>query len=205
MNISKVTAVLFLLASGVAQGETSLPPPAWPVPDIRPSKAKTQPVTGVAIGSFQVTFEKTTFKDVIGTLGDAPISHQGEAGEFLMWVCYTVPSLHSRVWLTSSELGGEEYIDGMVAKRIQDAESQSPQCPVALSHPTALSIDNGLWLGSTVKRIEGILGPPNRASASVIYYPYEGKVGDFDITSVLVLRISKGRVIELHATHSATN
>lgn len=191
--------------AGTTQAGHPLPPPAWPVPDIRPSGTRFQPATGITLGSLHVAFEKTTFDDVRHGLGLAPIGRQGEAGEFLMWVCYTLPTAHARIWLTSSELGEERFIDGMVAKQLQDGEAESALCPVPINGADVVSIDNGIWLGDPVEKIKGILGTPNEAPASVIYYLYEGKDGEFDITSLLALRIHEGRVTELHAEHSATN
>lgn len=205
MKLSQTAIAFILLVAGAAQGESSLPPPAWPVPDIKSSGTRIQPVTGITLGSFHVTFEKTTFNDILGALGKAPIGQQGDAGEFLMWVCYTVPVAHVRIWLTSSELGGQEYIDGIVAKQLERAETENSLCPIPANKAAVASIDNGIWLGESVERIKSILGAPNRASASVIYYLYEGKDGEFDISSILALRIHKNKVTELYANHSTTN
>jgi hypothetical protein len=163
MKLSQVAIAFTLLVTGAAQGESSLPPPTWPVPDIKPSGMQTQPVTGITLGSFHVTFEKATFNDILGALGKAPIGQQGDAGEFLMWACYTVPAAHARIWLTSSELGGKKYIDGMVAKQLTRTEKENPQCPTLANKATVASIDNGVWLGETVQKIKEILGSPNRA------------------------------------------
>jgi hypothetical protein len=204
MKLSRA-AVFALLVAGAAHGENSFPPPAWPVPDIKPSGTKIQPATGITLGSFHVTFEKTTFNDILSALGTAPIGQQGDAGGFLMWVCYTVPAAHARIWLTSSELGGLEYIDGMVAERFQGTDADNPLCPSPISQTAPISIDNGIWLGEPIEKIKGILGAPNKAPASVVYYLYEGRDGEFDISSVLALKVRKGRITEIHANHSATN
>jgi hypothetical protein len=205
MKLSLAVAAIALLVAGAARGESALPPPTWPVPDIKPTGTHIQPVTGVTLDSFHITLEKTTFNDVLGALGRAPIQHQGDAGEFLMWVCYTLPDIHARIWFTSSELGGQKYIDGMVAKQLRPTEAKTSLCPVAIRQITVVSIDNGIWLGKDIKKIKRILGTANKATASVIYYTYEGKDGEFDVDSVLALKIHKDRVTELHANHTTTN
>jgi hypothetical protein len=205
MKLSLAVTTIALLVAGMAHGENSLPPPTWPVPHIKPTGTRIQPVTGVTLDSFHVTFEKTTFNDVLGVLGTTPIRHQGDAGEFLMWVCYTLPDVHARVWLTSGELGGQRYIDGMVAKQLKSTEAETSLCPAAIRQITFVSIDNGIWLGQAAEKIKSILGIANKAPASVIYYTYEGKDGEFDVDSVLALKINKNRVTELHANHTSTN
>lgn len=205
MKLPLAVATIALLVAGAVHGESFLSPPTWPVPDIKPTGTPIQPVTGVALDSFHVTFEKTTFNDVLGALGRAPIRHQGDAGEFLMWVCYTLPGAHARIWLTSSELGGEKYIDGMVAKRLKSAGAASSVCPVANRQITVVSIDNGIWLGKDVEKIKTMLGRANRAPASVIYYTYEGKDGGLDVDSILALKVHKNKVTALYASHTTTN
>ncbi|NGY06618.1 hypothetical protein G7Y85_17725 [Solimonas terrae] len=205
VKLSQLVAALAFVTVGVAQAGNPIPPPSWPVPDIRPSGTKMQPVTGVTVGAFRVTFERTTFKDILSALGPAPIGQRGDAGEFQMWMCYTLPAAHERIWLTSSELGGQEYIDGMVAKQLKSAEPYTSQCPVPSGEAANVSIDNGIRLGESVDKIKSILGAPNHAPSSVIYYLYEGKDGEFDISSVLALKLNEGRVTELHANHTTTN
>ena len=205
MKLSQAISTFSLLIAGMANGEDYFPPPTWPVPNIKSSGTQVQPVTGVTLGAFHVTFEKTTFKDILGALGTAPIGQQGDAGEFLMWVCYTVSAANTRIWLTSSELGGQKYIDGMIAKKVQLSETGNHSCPALSNQVAVVSIDNGISIGESVEKIKAILGTPNKAPASVVYYLYEGKNGQFDITSVLALKVYKKRVIELHANHSTTN
>lgn len=205
MKVFQTVTLFILLASGVVQAHGALPPPEWPVPDIKPSGTKTQPVTGVTLGSFHVILETTTFKDILDALGSAPVGQQGDASEFLMWVCYTVPAVHARIWLTSSELGGRKYIDGMVARQIGLGEAENPMCPVPVGQTTIAFIDNGLWLGESVETVKSILGTPNTAPASGIYYLYEGKDGEFDIDSLLAMKVHENRVSELYASHTTTN
>jgi len=205
MKLTLAVTTLVLLFAGVAYGGDSLPPPTWPASDIKPIGTDIQPATGVTLDSFHVTFEKTTFHDVLGALGAAPVQHQGDAGEFLMWVCYTLPDVHARVWLTSSELGGHKYIDGMVAKQLESTDTKTSLCPVATRQIAVVSLDHGIWLGSSVEKIKNILGIANGAPASVISYTYQGKDGEFDVDSFLALKMRKNQVTELYASHTTTN
>ena len=205
MKLVRVIAVLTGLLSGLAYGASSVPPPPWPVPDIKTSSTTVQPITGVTLGSFKVVFERTTFKEVIAALGAAPIRRQGDGGEFQMWVCYTLAASNTRVWLTSSELGGEEYIDGMAATRISPDAKGSVECPELSAEHASASIDRGIWLGTTLKNVKANLGHPNKSPRSIIYYAYDGTEGGFDVNSTLALRMHNNMVTELHAVHSATN
>ena len=205
MRVVRVIAVLSGMLSGFAYGAGPQPPPPWPVPDIKTSPITFQPITGITLGSFNVVFERTTFKDVIAALGEAPIQQRGDGGEFQMWVCYTLAASQTRIWLTSSELGGEEYIDGMVATRIPVTAKSNADCPSLGGEYASASIDRGIWLGATLKTVKATLGRPNKSPRSIIYYAYDGTEGGFDVNSTLALRMHNNIVTELHAVHSATN
>ena len=201
----KAALLALTLVFGVAHAAEPIPPPAWPVPDIKPSPLPHQPVTGITIGRFAIKLEQTTFKDVTSHLGSAPIGQRGDAGEFQMWVCYSLPEAHARVWLTSSELGGREYIDGFVARREPRNVVAEAECPAIIGVSSIVVADRGIGLGSSENSIIATLGKPSVAPNSVIYYAYLGKDGEYDVSSVLALKINKGEVIEIHATHSTTN
>ena len=114
--------------------------------------------------------------------------------------------MHARLWLTSSELGGEQYIDGFDVKREPGNVVAEPTCPAIAGAPSAIAtIDHGISLGSTESFLEAALGKPNEAPDSVVYYAYLGKEAGYDVSSVLVLRIKDGAVTEIHAAHSTTD
>jgi len=191
------------LVFGIANASSPIPPPNWPVPDIKLSPLADQPVTSIVIGSFGIKPGQTTFNDVASRLGVAPIGQRGDAGEFQMWVCYTLSAVHARLWLTSSELGGREYIDGFVVKNEPQAAVEAG-CPTIAGAASVVATDQGIGLGSAESSITAALGKPNETPDSVIYYAYLGKDGEYDVSSVLALKIQNGAVVELYATHSTT-
>jgi hypothetical protein len=142
---------------------------------------------------------------VIEALGPAPIGQHGDAGEAETWVCYTLAKPYARLWLTSSELGGGIYVDGLVAKQISPEAVVPLECPQLDANYASISVDNDIWLGEPVEEVATRLGPPNKAPGSLLYYAYQGKDGDFDVTSELVLRVHAGHITELHAAHTETN
>lgn len=201
----KAALLSLSLLFGVAHAAGPLPPPAWPVPDIKLSQLSDQPVTGISIGTYDIKLDQTTFKDVTSNLGDAPIGQRGDAGEFQMWVCYTLPEASTRVWLTSSELGGREYIDGFVARQEPRDVAAEAECPAIVGVHSIVTTDSGIGIGSSESSIIATLGKPGKAPDSFKYYAFLGKDGEFDVSSVLALKIYKGAAIEIHATHSKTN
>lgn len=202
----KASFLALSLAFGVARAASPVAPPPWPVPDIKPGPVAAQPVTGITVGAFGIKLDQTTFKDAASHLGIAPVTQRGDAGEFQMWVCYTLSAMHARLWLTSSELGGGQYIDGFVVRRESGNVVAEPMCPAVAGTPSATAtIDHGISLGSTERLVEAALGKPNEAPDSVVYYAYLGKEAGYDVSSVLVLRIKDGVVTEIHATHSTTD
>ena len=205
MKLSLAVAMIALAFVGAVHGQNSQSPPTWPASDIKPNGTHIQPVTGLTLDAFHVTFEETTFNDVLRALGTAPIRHQGDAGEFLMWVCYTLPGVHARVWLTSSELGGQKYINGMVAKPLESTDTETSLCPATTPPIAAASIDRGVWLGDAVEKVKRILGSADKTAASVVGYSYKGRAREFDVDSFLTLTIQKNKVTELYASHTTTN
>lgn len=204
MKLFLFLATISLLAPGRARGENSLAPPVWPEPDVKSTEARIQPVAGLNLDAFRLTLEENTFDDVLAALGGAPIRHSGDAGDALTWVCYTLPSAYARIWFTSSELGGGKYIDGLVVTQLGSQEGSSSSCPVPSRRIAAISMDHGIWLGDSVKKMEAALGPASK-SASVIRYEYVGKDGEFDVDSVLEIKSHKGKITELYVSHTTTD
>jgi len=202
----KASVLALSLVFGVAHAASPVLPPPWPVPNIKAGPIAAQPVTGITIGAFDIKLEQTTFKDAASHLGIASVGQRGDASGFQMWVCYTLSAMHARLWLTSSELGGGEYINGFVVRREPGDVVAEPMCPaIAGVPPTTVTIDHGISLGSTENFVEATLGKPNEAPDYVVYYAYLGKDARYDVSSVLTLRIKNGVVTEIHAAHLTTD
>lgn len=133
------TALLF---STVAS--PSVPPP--PAPDIYEPRSdvaggtlKVAP-SGFSLGHSHVRFEQTTLGDIVSLVGAGAIAHQGDAGESLYWICYTIPEAQQsgRVWiLADGEMGGpEHHITGLSAALLPQA-TPTADCPALRSPFTA--------------------------------------------------------------------
>ena len=208
MKFAPIVPVLALSVVGVAHAQSVLAPPTEiNVPDgFEPGLTQNQPVRGVTIGDFQVTFEKTTLKQARAALGAIPIGHRGDAGGSLYWICYTIPAIQSRVWLLSNEIGGGEDITGMIAKPVSPTEVENLKCPTPTNHATTVFIDKKIWLGDSIGKIESVLGKSVKFSESIRYYWYSGEAKNgFTVESSLFMRLDGDKVTELQATHISTN
>lgn len=209
MKFSSIVAVFALSVTGIAHAQNAIAPPAEiNLPEsVEPIQSQKPPVRGVTIDDFHVAFEETTLKQARAALGMAPVGQRGDAGDSLSWICYTLPALHARIWLESDEMGGGETIMEMTAKPIPPTETGNQGCPVPTTRGTGAFIDNGIWLGDSLDKIENLLGTSGKASESLRYYWHdspEDKDG-FVMESILLLRIEGGKVTEIQANQVTSN
>jgi hypothetical protein len=190
------------LLLGAAAASTA-PPPQSPIDNVETTESRVEPATGVSLGSFKVTFESTTFTD-LARLGDAPIAQMGDAGEFVMWVCFTLSRDRQRLWFTSSELGGRKYVTGAIAQVLPADASASPDCPELPTQFRPVRLDSGAWLGTTLENLQQQFGPPWK-TGSTAQFAYLGKDREYDVMSTLVVELEDQRVVALYANHSTTN
>jgi hypothetical protein len=61
------------------------------------------------MGRVELVFEKTTLDEMLRQVGSGVMHRQGNAGEAIGWLCYTVHPLKERLWIiASAEMGGPE-------------------------------------------------------------------------------------------------
>ena len=168
---------------------------------------KRKPSGGLMMGTFHVRLEKTTLDDVRNTVGFGDISHRGDAGDSIYWVCYTnvAQGRVERVWITShGEMGGRDHrVTDISAEHLLNA-NPTPDCPPLPQRLTPLILDSQLWLGASEHDARARLGPPSFYKAPWLSFDYAGKLkgnceGAFDLMNDLLLRIKNGRVNYLHA------
>jgi hypothetical protein len=169
---------VFLFATIVAATSDAMSPPVIPFDDIDWAAPLTRkPTTGLIMGRLHVMFEKTRLSDVLQEAGGA-IAEQGDAGEHVLWLCYTITnkSQTQRLWITSSgEMGGRDHtVSGILAQVVSDGPtSDCPTLPTAL-RPVSLS--NHLWLGITQTRLVSIFGASPGIRGAWRGYLYQGKL-----------------------------
>ena len=123
-----------------------------------------------------------------------------------MWVCYTLPEARQRLWLTSSEIGGRQYINGATAEVVTDLSVRvTPDCPALPPRYRPVRFDSDLWLGDRSARLAKRLGQPTDIYGPVRLYAYEKPQSRFDVSSILAVRLNGGRIVALYASHLTTN
>lgn len=201
-----VTAYLALV-TGMAGAAT--PPPTSPFEAYAwKAVSKSKPSPGLTMGSFHIQFEKTTLAMVQKAVGVGALSHQGDAGESIYWLCYTIPKPNNveRVWIIShGEMGGHEHaITNVISQEISQTKN-TKDCP---SLPTALqplSFGTGLWLGMLKNEALNILGRPSHQSGAWWIFDYQSTVpgkcepDGFLVTNWLFFENKAGRLVHINA------
>jgi len=196
-----VVVIVVVMRSAVA----AVPPPMISTLDtLNGTRAPVQPATSLSLGSTNVAFETSTFAD-ISIIGSAPIGQHGDAAGFEMWVCYTLSNEKQRLWLTSGELGGHEYIDGAVAQLLPSGTPATTDCPELPSRYRPVHLDFGVWIGTLIQELTRHFGQPTQCRDGSLYFAYSGKDGEYDVTDTLIVRLVNNRVVALRANHITTN
>jgi hypothetical protein len=199
----RIGALAAIVATAAAAAD--VPPPTIPsVESLRETRVNVQPATTISLGAVNIALESSTFGDA-SELGAAPLGHSGDAGEFAMWVCFTLSHEKQRLWLTSSELGGRTYIDGLVAEIIPSGTPPTDSCPELPKRFRPIHLDFGVWLGTSIEALKRHFGRPTLNRDHSIEFAYVGKRGEYDVTSTLIVRLANNRIATLHASHTTTN
>lgn len=184
----------------------AMPSPKYPLGDSIswPQRSQNKTVTHLMMGSFKVELEETTLGQVIGAAGNGEIAHQGDAGESIYWLCYTVPN--ERIWIIADgEMGGTEHRVGQIVAQEMRGTQSTKDCPSLSSNLLPLHLDKSIWLGTTKEAATHNLGTPSHTEGSWQSYNYSGKVPGacspegFDLLNWMLLKIEGGKVVELRA------
>jgi len=184
----------------------AVPPPPTPsvFDDTNPSKDFN---IGVKLGRFPIKFETTTLTEVQKVAAAERIDRQGDAGEAILWLCYSVRQgpIGEAIWLISSaEMGGSAHSITDVVLEKMDENDPSAKCPQLPPNFSAITIGSGVRLGSSLKEILKTLGKPTRISSDWYVYTYQGKVpdtcqpGGLDRIKWLIARFADGLLVEIH-------
>ena len=191
----------------------SVPPPNWPDSISSHPSLNVRPATRLRLGAFVARFEKTTLAQIRDAMRVGTIEHQGDAGESMYWLCYTVARAQppQRLWITShGEMGGREHtVGGFMIEEISRAQA-SPGCPSMPSSGYPLSLDRGIWIGTNHSALLRKLPTPSGLRGDWLEFLYEGRVRgrdpfgsgtdvDFAEISALSARVVSGRVAALQA------
>ena len=205
MNACVAFLGIALLAAVANKDSAAVPPPLWTESFEWAANVDADPVHPFRIGPLEVVLETTTLQEVQSRVGYGTVAHSGDASEALDWLCYSLTrdEAKSTLWLSSSEMGGGKVIDGMTV--VESPTTQPGEsCPGLPAEYASAHLENGLWLGSTKRQVLDILGIPLKRGDSWNYV-FEGKSGDFDVSSDLSFRFDRGRVVGIRLSRTSSN
>jgi hypothetical protein len=175
------------------------------------------PLDSLRVGSTELTFNYSmSFPQVAARLGTAHLYQSGDAGEFMVWVCYrtTVEGDSAILAVISSELGGGERVTSFSLFRPGRDWRIERQC-ASLSLPaSAIVTDRGIRLGMTRAQVEERLGPPTESTAAMSSYllirERRGRFGksenvEYSELSSLALFYVNGVVVKIRGDRTDTN
>ena len=206
MNFCAAILAAMLLALGAKEAAVGARPPMWTESQVWTANVKSDPVQPIHFGKLLLVLEKTTLADVRSALGSGAIFQNGDAGESLSWLCYTFASgmLDQTVWLSSSEMGGGEVIDGVTAMQLNSKSPALRNCARLPRNYGSIHLANGLWLGATEAQVLSALGKPQKHGDSWSYV-FEGKDGEYAISSNLAFKLRGGKVIGIVSSRLTSN
>jgi hypothetical protein len=195
----------------------SMPPPAGSEVINASPTLRHKPATKVSLGQFLIELEDTTLAQVLAAVATGRIDHQGDAGESVYWLCYSVPRtpLPERLWITAHAMGGPEHrIGGVVVQQVNGAPGVGRDCPDLPPAFQRISVDRGIRVGTALSELRRTLGPPSGHRDDWFVFLYSGKVAgrlrapgdtvertvEFDESSVLEARIVSRKVVALRAS-----
>lgn len=222
MRVGGSTLITILLMSaGVAPSAYSdgaISPPRFPF-EVAPSPTlKSSPVSSVALGPVTIYFDKTTLGKALGKIKVGNISHEGDAGESVYWLCYSLtgPEGPERMWLLShGEMGGPAHVISGVVAQVSSA-APAADCPELPPSLRPVRLDDKTWLGTPISAVLKKHGKPSLQREPWTHYESRRELpGDprakafraetfYELGSFSV-RSQSGKVVELWATKSASD
>jgi hypothetical protein len=199
---------LLLIGAVVTFAASAAEPPPHPPSQALdwPSSLDREPSKGIALGAFRVQFETTTLRDVQRAAFVGAIAQSGDAGEHMLWLCYTIkgPEVAERLWIISDgEMGGDTHAVTAIAARRLSRAAPTQGCPELPTAMQPVSLDANVWLGISDAQLEKELGP-SHSVGPWRSYRYQTKVpgqceGGYDMTNWLATKLRDGYITSLYA------
>jgi hypothetical protein len=169
-----------------------------------PAMISRDPTSSLRIGTLDIVLEKTTMASVLDTLGVGRIDHRGDAGESTYWICYTASAQGQRIWLTSDELHGGRYVDGVTAIALSGPTAPTDACPELPASAAPIRPAQGPWLGASPAETFARFGEASQ-DGDRWSYGYLGKEGGYDVYATLVMRFTGERATYVLMGRETTN
>ena len=202
MTIPAMIVVLVALGATV----NTLPPPApFNAVSWKPT-AKARPTTGMKMGSFEVKWEETTLASVVGAAGLGVIQHQGDAGESMYWLCYTIGAKNAqRLWVIAhGEMGGPEHAVTNITAEASRGAKATKACPALPAKLQPVALTQGLWLGASEMNVVKLFGAPSHSQGPWRSLNHASKVpgpcdGGLDVTNWLLYKVHERHLTAIMA------
>jgi hypothetical protein len=174
-NLFTISFAILIMISTVSSADTF--PPELPLSSHSVKTTLKEKVTGgMLMGTFRVQFEKTTLDDIRKITSAGEISHQGDAGDSVYWLCYTNQNAKQieRIWIISDgEMGGLNHAVTHISAEVLLNGQATTDCPYLPKNLLPLSLDNNLWLNSSTRDVLKTGAPSFQKEAWRSFY-YEG-------------------------------
>lgn len=180
-RIQQLILAILALISMSSAALADFPPPTIPQ-DLFATKPPTSQnllSAGIHFGPFDIIFEKTTLADIVDAVGGGEISHQGDAGESIYYLCYTLTDAHvrGRIWIIASgEMGGPEHRADLIDARVDNSASPIADCPALSIKFGKVSFDRKISLGMQDTLAVKNLGPTFTKQKNWVHYEYQGTI-----------------------------
>jgi hypothetical protein len=210
VKMDRCSVVLSVIAIvGVVFGtvvSAATPPPVHPDDEDWEAPVSHKPSTGLLLGKYKVRYEETRLRDVMLRAGGY-IQQQGDAGDNIYWLCYTIadgkPS--QRLWIIASgEMGGPENDITEVMGQVT-AEQPTVDCPSLPKELQPVRLSSGLWLGApeTSPVVRQRKKPGNNGQWRGYYYlgkaPGDCKPDGYDVGNSLAWSATDGVISTIAA------
>ena len=203
-------SLLMSLEAFLLRADEMPPPPSFPEAITVPATLKYKPATYLNLGKTVIRLEKTPLRKTLDILGIGYMERQGEQCGSFYKTCYRIPEpgQDQILWLISNaEMGGpEQVVTEIAVARQPKNDKEQAGCPVLPKSFRPLSIDRGIWIGTTKMELLRKLGKPSGMQEGWLVYYYSGPVKikndkpgqeeylDYAESNLLAMRLVKDKV-----------
>jgi hypothetical protein len=197
------------LAMSLSPVIASTPPPQDPTHFGYKGGTLKSSTVGVSMGAQHIVFEQTPLDIILENTLTGEISHRGDAGASMYWLCFTAARLGrtERIWVMSDgEMGGPDHVVTELIAKLVPTTGVTKDCPLLPNKFRSMSLDTGIWLGISDSKLSQLLGGDRLNSHSWGLWDYEGKVpsdkcaGGFDRKTSLLVQLTDGYVSTIHVS-----
>ena len=145
----------------------------WPE-DLQQATVPKEMIRSFKVGDLPIILEETKLEDVRRLFGGT-IGSQGDASEAVAWLCLHGSDASGKwmLWLTSGELEGSIYIDGIQWRRLSSNERPDRRCASLPVNKAGIALPIALHPGMKRQEVMQVLGRPTEAHGGMLIYFHE--------------------------------